>query len=151
MKDKFKATLLLTSLPESYNSLITSLGDQKNENFTLDAVKSRVIDEYSRRKENTSGNSEAVLKTVQSKEKNYQRTKDITCFFCKKPGHQKKECFGYKKWKNNQKNKENKEKEQASVATEELLLSKYCEDSVKSTNGCHKSHDRFERIVPLSR
>lgn len=134
MKDKFKATLLLTSLPESYNSLITSLGDQKNENFTLDAVKSRVIDEYSRRKENTSGNSEAVLKTVQSKEKNYQRTKDITCFFCKKPG-QKKECFGYKKWKNNQKNKENKEKEQASIATEELLLRKYCEDSVKSTNG----------------
>lgn len=135
LKDKFKATLLFTSLPESYNSLITSLGDQKNENFTLDAVKSRVIDEYSRRKENTSGNSEAVLKTVQSKEKNYHKTKDITCFFCKKPGHQKKECFGYKKWKNNQKNKENKEKEQASIATEELLLSKYCEDSVKSTNG----------------
>ena len=99
MKDKLKASLLLSSLPDSYSGLITSLETRNETDFTADFVKERVIDEYKRRKEGqgSESSSEAALKTVFKKPVQGKGQKE--CFFCKRMGHFKKDCSQYEKWK----------------------------------------------------
>lgn len=67
----------------------------------LDLVKGKLIDEYKRRKTiGTLGElSESALKI--SKESKEKSRGNQECFFCKKHGHQKKDCYKYKKWKQN--------------------------------------------------
>ncbi|XP_051163516.1 uncharacterized protein LOC127282958 [Leptopilina boulardi] len=104
LKDHLRATILLSSLPDSYSALITSLESRSETDFTLDFVKGRLIDEYSRRKDNkiSEKNEESALKV--NHKQNFQGKDRETrhCFFCKKPNHVKKECFKYKKWKEKQ-------------------------------------------------
>lgn len=109
LMDHLIVAMMLSSLPDSYNTLITALESRAEEDLTLDLVKGKLIDEYKRRKATgTIGeSSESALKTSkESKEKSGNQE----CFFCKKRGHQKKDCYKYKKWKQN--------KEKANQATE---------------------------------
>lgn len=100
LTDKLIASVLLSSSPDSYNLLIMGIGGRTSE-LTIKFVKELVIDEYKRRKSNDNFSSaeasETAMKIHSSKASN-----DKVCFFCKKPGHIKKNCFKYKAWKKNQ-------------------------------------------------
>lgn len=54
IQENLKAALLLKRIPESYSALISSLDSKSEKEFTLDLVKSRLMDEYRRRKNNKS-------------------------------------------------------------------------------------------------
>lgn len=106
LKDKMIIALLLCSLPESYNTLITALKTRSEDELTIELVKGKLLDEYRRRKnakDHMDARDDKALK-VQSKRfgkvtPQKKDVKDTTCFFCNKPGHLKKDCRSYKKWK----------------------------------------------------
>ena len=129
LKDKLKASLLLSSLPDSYSTLITSLESRCEDDFTLDFVKGRLIDEYRRRKESQGMENcrETALKTVYKKNHQGNREKEQkTCFCCKKDGHFKKDRFKHKTWKaKQQKNdKANKVSEQLKPSDDVAFMGK---------------------------
>lgn len=152
LKDKLIIAMLLSSLPESYNSLITILEARSEADLTLALVKGKLIEEYRRRKNQQECNEEQddrALK-VQQKRFNKELNKTLsqnTCFFCKKSGHQKKDCIKYKKWKakkeqtNQATNKEqNKENEVCfSAKGNESSSKSWCIDFGVS---CHMTNDR---------
>ena len=98
VKDSMVVAMLLASLPDSYGTLITALKARSPEDLTIDFVKGKLIDEHQRRKNSSAINSsiETAMKATVSK--NYSSRKS-ECFFCKKPGHQKKEYKKYLAWK----------------------------------------------------
>lgn len=87
---ELKVALLLRTLSDSYNGLVVALESRPDADLTLDFVKSRLLDEHQKRLErgNNAGGSK-LLKTVASK------PREKTCFFCKKPGHFRKDCRKY--------------------------------------------------------
>ena len=97
LKENLVVAMLLSSLPDSYGTLITALESRPEEELTLSLVKGKLSDEYTR-KTGVPGieDSNTALKV---EHRNAART--FTCFFCKKPGHVKKDCTKYKKWKGN--------------------------------------------------
>lgn len=106
LKDKMVIALILCSLPESYNTLITALETRSEDELTIELVKGKLLDEDRRRKnarEHTDEQEDKALKTQFKKSVKptlqKQDVKDITCFFCKKPGHLKKDCRKYMRWK----------------------------------------------------
>lgn len=87
--------MILSSLPRSYDTLVTALETRPEADLTLSLVQSKLLAEYNRRKETNGGDtSEAILKTTD---------KGITCFFCKKKEHARRDCTRYKTWKEKQK------------------------------------------------
>lgn len=94
---------LLSSLPESYNTLITALETRPEQDLTLSLVKNKLIEEFQRRGNFNEGKSIENLEKAMKTTKvgmHSENTKDRnSCFFCKKPGHLKQECRKYLKWK----------------------------------------------------
>lgn len=88
---------ILSSLPESYDVLVTTLENRRDE-WTSSVVYSAVIAEYRKRLERSRDNNvEAVLKISSSKgeSSNTKGTFDMSkskCLFCKRKGHWKKDC-----------------------------------------------------------
>lgn len=82
---------LLGTLPSSYDSLITALEARKEEELTSSFVRSKIIEEYQRRIErDTNRNESAALKVSSFKQNTNSNVK--SCSFCKKRGHEKKNC-----------------------------------------------------------
>ena len=95
--------ILITSLPESWDSYTTSfLGSRSGTQSSTNSMKSQelvgiLIDESRRRKEKDGSGSGGVA--MQAKGKGYRREnsgagKDMECFNCHKKGHMKTECWG---------------------------------------------------------
>lgn len=90
---------ILSSLPESYNVLVTTLENHRNK-LTSSTVCSIVITEYRKRIEPShENNTEAVLRIAGSSVTKYGSSKNKTvnmneskCLFCKRKGHWKKDC-----------------------------------------------------------
>lgn len=80
---------MLSSLPESYDTLVSTLGARNEEEVTFDVAKQHLIAEYERRVNTVVNPSDSILKTV---------AKVSTYFFCKKPNHLKKNCPKYREW-----------------------------------------------------
>lgn len=80
---------LLSSLPESYNTLVSALGARNEADITFDVAKQHVIAEYERHANAVGNSGDLVLKIV---------GRMGACFFCKKTTHQKKDCAKYKEW-----------------------------------------------------
>ena len=72
---KLSAAMLLSSLPESYNTLTTSLESRKEDELTFALVQQKVISEYERRLHTGNSTSDAVLKIVGKS--------STVCYFCK--------------------------------------------------------------------
>lgn len=91
-----KFALMLCSLPESYNSLITALEVHPIADLTYSIVKNAIIGESKRRESQlkTGENGETALKV------NRNNNGDIVCYFCHRIGHIKSNCPRYLKWKN---------------------------------------------------
>lgn len=93
-------SIVLTSVGEEYDHLVTALDCRKEDELTLDLVKCKLLDEYDRKmnKENKE-ESESVMKVQGMK----------YCDFCKGAGHLKKSCFKFEEWLNRKKNEQKKE------------------------------------------
>ncbi|XP_055524286.1 copia protein isoform X1 [Wyeomyia smithii] len=84
--------MIFRSVPPSYRSLVQNLKTQPDANWTVVSVKASLLDEYNQRIER--GERETHdLKALRSDASGEQKEK--LCFFCKQPGHFKKDC---KKW-----------------------------------------------------
>ena len=107
------ALFLLSSLPDSWETLVVTLGTAgpEGKRLSLARVKSRLLDEEARRKDkDTSSDSKALLtesergrqrnRSPQNREKSGTRSKSRgrpTCFYCGKPGHFQKNCRHFRK------------------------------------------------------
>lgn len=109
LAQQLTVALLLSSLPDSFGTLITALETRPEADLTVELVKNKLIEEYKRRNENTAAataNDQQALKVSHSSTKpvdstktmNYQK-QGLECFFCKKPNHMKKDCRKYIEWK----------------------------------------------------
>ena len=90
LDEKLKIAMMLRSMPDSYHSFASALEARPDEEIKLEFVRSKLVDQYQKRlqREGKQVVGEQVLKTQKV-------NRDIVCFFCKKPGHFKKNC---RKW-----------------------------------------------------
>lgn len=108
LAEQLKVALFLSSLPDSYSTLITALETRPEADLTVDLVKIKLMEEYDRKTEGTTTTKDQqALKTTLSstrsvgneKPTNNYNQSSIVCFFCKKPNHRKKDCRKYLEWK----------------------------------------------------
>lgn len=106
LSDKWSVAMLLSSLPRSYDPLITALETRPEKELTFAVVQEKVTAEYERKQhaDGTYNSSEKLMKSVSGKE---FKKNPLKCYFCKKSGHLKKDCRKYLSWKENQANKVN--------------------------------------------
>lgn len=136
LPDDIVASLILSSLPESYNTLVTALESRPESDITSQFVKGKLIDEYKKRKGAKSfkdfQSEESAMKSVH-KDKDHSTQAKRNCFFCKKPGHFKHECTKYKAWKKKQENVNQVSEETAKTCYKNyLFLSTFEESSEES-------------------
>ena len=102
---------LLSSLPESYDTVVMSLETRKEEDLTFEIVKTRLLEEYERRKEKCNTKSNEAAFKCPSTSKNFRSKKfgnignssKIRCFHCHKEGHVRSACPELKQNVNKQK------------------------------------------------
>lgn len=114
LEDELQALLLLSSLPDSWDTLVVSLSNSAPQGvLTLDIVKDSMFNEESRRKEQgmtteseahvTEYRGRSIHKKFNTRDKlrgnsgdkfrgRSSTRKDIECFYCHEKGHMKKEC-----------------------------------------------------------
>uniref|UniRef100_A0A0D3CIC1 CCHC-type domain-containing protein n=1 Tax=Brassica oleracea var. oleracea TaxID=109376 RepID=A0A0D3CIC1_BRAOL len=114
VEDKMQALLLLSSLLESWVTLVVTLSNSASEGkLTMDTVTDILLNEEVHRKERVSSSySEANIVDRRGREEtrghNRSRGRDqslgrskscprVTCYYCGKPGHMKSECRFFKK------------------------------------------------------
>ncbi|WVZ17355.1 hypothetical protein V8G54_010337 [Vigna mungo] len=105
--DELQALLLLSSLPESWDTLLVTLSNSAPDGkLSLDNITDSLLNEESRKKERGSssyleanvvenrGRSEHRSKGKREKSRGRfkSRSKGLTCFYCGKDGHKKPEC-----------------------------------------------------------
>eukprot|EP00794_Sanderia_malayensis_P002050 gene2050-biopygen1853 len=92
--EKDLVIILVSSLPESYNYLITALETIAEERLTWDYVRDRLIHEHEKMQGGSMERktSEALF-TKGSSYKGSRNAKKGVCFYCHKEGHYAKNCF----------------------------------------------------------
>ena len=147
LDDEVQVLLLLSSLPDSWETLVVSLSDSTpNGVITINMVKDNMFNEEAKRKKlGISSNTEALVTERRGKSKsrkpstNYncdksrgksKSQKDIKCFYCDKPGHIKKECIKFKREQFKRKGEEQKDdKDIAAVASNGDTINIVCDDA----------------------
>ena len=105
LAEHLTVALFLSSLPDSYGTLITALETRNEADLTTELVKNKLIEEFKRRNETgvTFIQEQQALKATVDKDSRRTTTNNtgaqITCFFCKKQNHMKKDCRKYIEWK----------------------------------------------------
>lgn len=129
LADDLLAAMLLGSLPESYDTLVTALESRPEKDITSQFIKSKLIDEYKRRKgqKDVRDNfpvSETAMKATFKDNSGQNGSVVKSCFFCKKIGHVKQECKKYAAWKTKNSNKAKAAKEKVTPNEEKLFMAK---------------------------
>ena len=118
--DELQALLLLSSLPESWETLVVTVSNSAPDGVvTVSQVTSSMLNEETRRKSSGSSHFEALVmenrgrgrsksRAPHNRDKSRGRSrsilkKDVECYYCHKKGHMKREC---KKLKFKEQNKE---------------------------------------------
>ena len=104
-----RVVYLLASLPESYNVLVTAL-EANAEVSPLGVVMERLL------------HHEAKVKQTSSQEGAALTTRVKRCYFCKKPGHFKKDCEEYAKVKDQGKSAKSKSKDKRKVGAFKVTI-----------------------------
>lgn len=92
---------MLSSLPESYSTIVMALETRPETDLTVEIVKEKLVQEYRRRNENQ--NDEVAMK-INTNPKWKTKTSKI-CNFCNRRGHFKDQCWFYKKESEKENNK----------------------------------------------
>ena len=87
--EKDLVILLISSLPDDYNYLITALETIADDNLTWDYVRDRLIHESEKKYGETKPCPDALLSKIEKK--------TLKCHYCKKAGHFARECLKKKK------------------------------------------------------
>lgn len=92
LSENWVVAMLLSSLPQSYDTLITALETRPEGDLTLSLVQSKLQEEN--RKRSSQLEVETALKCT------YKPTQQVNmqCYFCKEQGHAKRDCKQYKEW-----------------------------------------------------
>lgn len=126
LKEHWLVAIVLSSLNESYDGLITVLESRPESELKLEFVKGKLLDEWRKRMEKsdvltTNGKNENVLKTV-VKKKPEKKRKEKVCHYCGKEGHFRRECRKLEQdRKYRESEKRNSEKAKIATKTDEEL------------------------------
>lgn len=93
--DDWHVAVLLGSLSESFDTLVTALESRENE-LTTAVVEQRLLDEWKKRKNKRSNDTDGAIHVN-------TKAKDIVCYFYKEKGHFKPKCPKYKRYLKNKK------------------------------------------------
>ena len=89
LANDMSVSVILASLPSEYEPLITALEAWDENRLTIEAVRSKLLEEWKRKEQMKSGEtSESALQSIR---------KDITCLGCGKKGHIKRFCRNVQK------------------------------------------------------
>lgn len=98
-EDSWKIAMLFSTLPPSYDPLVSALEARADDELTFSMVVQKLIAEYKRRLERGDVKAaDSVLRTVGAPTAS-KSSRETTCYFCKGTGHMKKDCPKYKSWK----------------------------------------------------
>jgi hypothetical protein len=112
-ENEVQALLLLSSLPDSWETLVVSLGNSApNGKLTMELVKDALFSEEARRKEmgtyDYSGSQALITergrrssRNTGGRDQSRGRGRKIICFYCDQEGHIKRNCPKYKAEKGN--------------------------------------------------
>lgn len=117
LAESLKVAMILRSLPESYSGLVTALEGRPDEDLTLELVKSKLLDEFERRKERSvqsSGEYPSEMKALKSLSN--RNTSEWRCFRCKQKGHLKSDCPVQQEEKEQRSEHKKKKKSESSAA-----------------------------------
>lgn len=90
LESSLKIAMVLRSLPDSFDILVTALESRKEEDLTMEIVKQKLLDEWQRRTERTvSASSNFDDRALRSVAKRHE---EKVCFYCRKPGHFRRNC-----------------------------------------------------------
>ena len=119
LTDRLQIAMLLSSLPESFDSIIMALEARPDEDLTINLVKEKLINESVRRQ----GNRSTEIKSDHAFKLSKFKRNPVTCNHCHREGHIKKDCWFLRKSE-----KFNKNKQRANVTVTENGDSKkdYC-------------------------
>lgn len=92
LENSLKIAMILRSLPDSYSGLVTALESRPDADLTLQLVKSKLLDEYERRKDRSGGSSSETKAMKTGVRSSATAVSEKTCFFCKKKGHLRRNC-----------------------------------------------------------
>ena len=100
VSDEDRVVYLLASLPESFNMLVTALEASSENVPKMEIVTERLLHEERKSKEKGAGDDHSGRKAFVVNQKrgnpsalgNPQRRQQLTCHYCKKPGHFKRNC-----------------------------------------------------------
>ncbi|VFQ83449.1 unnamed protein product [Cuscuta campestris] len=105
LDDELQALLLLSSLPESWETLVVSLSNSALEGkLTMDVVKSSLLNEEARRRDMSSSSysDQAHVAEVEGRGRHRHRDfesrgrsksrSEVKCFYCDKPGRKISQC-----------------------------------------------------------
>lgn len=85
--------LILSSLPESYDTIITALENTKEADFSVEYVKGKLIDEWKRKCEDRGGSSDQALRTFHGNvDFNKRNLWKVRCYGCNQEGHLIRDC-----------------------------------------------------------
>ena len=144
LDDELKATLILCSLPESWDTFRTSTSNS-NAILLFADVESALLQEEMNRKNNAVGKSNALNARSRSKtrgkdterERSKSRSKkDLVCNYCGKKEHVEKRCF---QKKNDERDKEGKAQSKSKGKEKEELHVTYVSDSDSGREVCFTS------------
>uniref|UniRef100_A0A2N9J1S8 Integrase catalytic domain-containing protein n=1 Tax=Fagus sylvatica TaxID=28930 RepID=A0A2N9J1S8_FAGSY len=155
--DELQALLLLSSLPDSWETLVVSLSNSApNGVLQLAMVKDSLFNEETRRKDMGKDDAQALVtenrgrsKGRNSKGRGKSRSQSQTkgkvkCFYCDKEGHIKRNC---KAWKNKQKEETNQKKADDHNTTAVSLDEDVVVLSIGEDECCHVADPYDEWVI----
>lgn len=91
LKEHLVVAILLSSLPESYNPLVTALEGRPENDLKVDYVKGKLLDEWRRKSEKLNENvrENAMKSTLQTENR---RSFIRACYYCGREGHFQRNC-----------------------------------------------------------